>query len=139
MSGFCACRPLSLRPLLWRPPVAMAARCALPALARSPRYYSRARPAPGEPPERIVVPLRSVDELERKLLHRFADRSLLVQAMLHKSCIDQEVLLERPGGGTEDVSILGCNDRLEWLGDKVRPPRSGTSVACVASHACLCS
>jgi ribonuclease III len=102
------------------------------AAAAPPGFQYRGEPPHGAPQETIVVRRAAVDRLEHVLLLPFGAvgrRELLVQAMIHKSCVGARVELEvgeeeweGVGGGAmrlQDVSHLESNERLEWLGDRV--------------------
>lgn len=73
-------------------------------LFRRLRGRSRKHPLPTVPggPERL-------DQLERILDHRFRDRALLIDSLVHRSYY----------AGTEANTTLQSNERMEFLGDSV--------------------
>lgn len=71
-------------------------------------------------PEKIIVPLENVLALEKKLLTRFSNRDLLIEAMLHESTDYPPIdIYLKDGENLRDISHIRCNNRLEWVGDRI--------------------
>lgn len=66
------------------------------------------------------MPLENVLALEKKLLTRFSNRDLLIEAMLHESTDYSPIeIYLKDGEDLRDISHIRCNNRLEWVGDRI--------------------
>lgn len=70
----------------------------------------------------VVLESKSITRVEDILKHKFADRSLIAQALAHRSVVNKNpkrrrVVYETENGGLREIKAN--NERLELLGDRV--------------------